>query len=517
MSNCQIYNVGIYARLSREDERNSKRKYQDTSESIQNQLNYLMRYVVEKGWNLIDQYTDDGYTGTNFNRPDFEALIKDIEADKVNCVITKDLSRLGRDHIDLGKYLEIYFPEKDIRYIALNDGMDSEDERSYDMLHFRLAFNETYSKDISKKVRTALQTKVQNGEFIGSVSPYGYKKDEKNKNQLIIDEETAEVVRRIYSMYIEGSSKRGIANQLSAEKIPTPSQVKNLAMTQKRQFKGIWNETAISNILTNPTYIGNLAQNKTRKVSYKSEKRKKFEKKDWIIIEGTHERIISSEDFATVQHLIAQKGYRKFPNKPAHLLSGIAKCGDCGDSMTFTQTNTPRVYLACQTWRRRTKLNLCTSHNIRESVVEEEVINALRQFAKLSLDKNKIADSVNYCDNDLSKLEREIDKLNGKLGDISKIISALFKDKVRGIIAEEDFIEMSREYQTERETITKSIKRAQSQLDKISNQHNSEYVREILDKFLTFDTIDRQTLALLVNKVEIFDDKSIKIHFNFKP
>ena len=354
-----MYNAGIYLRLSQEDERAGQ------SESISNQRDFVTGYVSERGWNIAGVYIDDGYSGLNFNRPGFLRLLSDIESGRVNLVITKDLSRLGRDYIDTGFYLERYFPGNNIRYIAINDGIDTNNaDNGDDMSPFRAVINDMYARDISKKVRTALRTKKMKGDFIGSSAPYGYQKDPDNKGRLIIKEETADIVRRIFAMFIADDTKRGIAGKLTSLGIVPPSQDK----TKK------WNEVTVSRILTNPTYKGDLTQNRAKKVNYKLDKKVNLPRNDWIIVEGTHQPIISKEDFDTVQQIIEKRSYA---GKTVHLLSGLVKCGDCGASMTFARGN-----MICSAWKRN---GFCSAHTIREDYVENQVISKLQASSRQAI------------------------------------------------------------------------------------------------------------------------------------
>ena len=321
--------------------------------------------------------------------------------------MTKDLSRLGRDYIEVGKYIDKYFPSHGIRYIAVNDGIDTESASSTnDMTPFRAVFNDMYAKDISKKVRTALTTKKLGGKFIGSQPPYGYKKDPNDKNHLIIDEETAVYVRQIYKDFLAGDTILGIAHKLSINKVSTPSQQKNLTATQKN-FKGIWNDAIIRRILTNPTYAGNLAQNMTRKVSYKVDKKVRLPQNEWIIIKNTHEPIISQKDFDAAAEILSKRSYhkKKRAGKP-HLLSGLVFCKDCGGSMSFVRGSETRTYLVCSRWRKNAKLGICTSHSIRESYVEDIIKEKLKELAS-AINTSEIlteADAFLDRENDNAKL-----------------------------------------------------------------------------------------------------------------
>lgn len=509
MSNYKIFNTAIYCRLSRDDGNDKQ------SESIQNQKSFLIGYVIKHGFNLVDIYIDDGFSGTSFDRPDFKRLLFDIENGKINCVITKDLSRLGRDYIMTGHYLERYFPQHSVRYIAINDGIDTfEETTNNDMTPFKAVFNDMYAKDISKKVRTALNTKKENGIFIGSVPPYGYKKDPLNKGHLIIDEETAIVVKRIFSMFLSGMSKLGIANQLSLEHIPTPSENKNLTATQKIN-KGVWNEVIIKRILTNPTYIGNLTQNRARKINYKINKKKILPAEEWIIIENTHEPIITKEEFNMVQTILKNKPY--YPKKGSpHLLSGLIECGDCHNKMTFSKDDT-RVYTVCSAWKKHGKLKICTPHRIREDKLEKEVINQLKLYCQKYLDKQSIINAGIETVKEDTNLQDDISVLQKRLNEISDIITNLYVDKTKGIINENDFMSISQKFNQEREIISGQINRLNNQLAELKeHKDNSNNIKALIDEFSTFESIDRNTLALLIDKIVIYEGQRIKIYFNFK-
>ena len=507
MNNYTIYNVGIYVRLSRDDGTDKE------SESIQNQKAFLMQYVIKSGFNLVDVYIDDGWSGTNFERPEFQRLLKDIENGKINCVVTKDLSRLGRDYIMTGHYLERYFPLHNIRYIAVNDGIDTfEDNTNNDMTPFKAVFNDMYAKDISKKIRTALITKKENGIYAGSLPPYGYKIDPNQKGHLIIDCNTASVVERIFYLFLNGKTKLGIANLLSFEKIPTPSQEKNINLNQR--FKGVWNEVMIGQILTNPIYAGHLAQGKYKKINYKLKTKITLPKEDWIIIPNTHEPIISQEVFDMVQRIINTKSYSKKEAKP-HLLSGFLRCGDCKGPMTYT-TNAGIVYIVCRTWRSHAKLKLCTSHSIREDFVNNKVISILREQIKMHVIKDKVVNKA-MKDVDNNHVEKQLETYSNRIDEINNIISNLYMDKVKGIVSETDFLNMSNQLNEERINLTNQITELKHEKEQMEESDgNKKYIENQLEKLLQLEEPERNIILQLVNKVEIYNDKKVKVYFNFK-
>ena len=513
----KTYNTGIYLRLSREDETTGQ------SQSIINQKDYLTTYAIENGFNIIDYYTDDGYSGTNFDRPDFQRMIEDIEQGKINAVITKDLSRLGRDYIGTGHYIEKYFPSKKVRYIAVNDSIDTYVEDSTDMTPFKAVINDMYAKDISKKVRTAKTTQKLKGEFIGSIAPYGYRKDETNKNKLVIDEETACNVRRIYKMFTDNTSLIGIAKEFSHEKIPTPSALKNLPTTQKGVYKGLWNTGIIKRILTNPTYTGNLTQNRSRKVNYKVDKQYNIPKEEWIIIEKTHEPIVSEEEFNTVQNLLSKRNYISTyrGTQKVSVLSGLILCGDCKKPMTFSvvsERNTNR-YVVCSTRKRYDKLNICSPKSIREDYLYNTVIEKIRETAQKHIDKKSVlknTDVKNQYTEYAETLSKEKSEIANQLEEIKTIIANLYKDKVKDIISEQDFINISKEFNTQRDRLTERLNQIEGEETQTEeNKSNMTYIEKCLDEFLQFENIDRITLVTLVSKIEVYQDKKVVVTFNF--
>ena len=324
------HRAGLYLRLSKEDEA------QGQSGSISNQRAILERYAQDQGWEVAGCYIDDGYSGLHFDRPGFQRLLSDIEAGLVNLVLTKDLSRLGRDYIDTGYYLERYFPSRQVRYIALADGIDTfaSSSAQNDMGPFKSVMNDLYAKDISQKVRAVMDTKREAGQFIGAFAPYGYQKDPENKNRLFVDGPAAEVVRRIFEEYLAGQSMAGIARRLNQEGVLPPSrykaEIQRLPYHNANAVQGVWRAETIRTILGNPTYAGDLAQGKNEKWSYKLKASHKVPRQEWTVVPDTHEAIIDKEAFQIVQQLLERRSGHCKTKAHSHLLSGLVFCGDCG-------------------------------------------------------------------------------------------------------------------------------------------------------------------------------------------
>lgn len=374
-----IWKVGIYVRLSREDEKDEK--YSGTSESIENQINFLKPIVNRMNWILVDIYKDDGYTGTNFNRPDFQRLIGDIEQGKINLVITKDLSRLGRDYIEVGRYLEKYFPENQVRYIAVNDNIDTFDynNTNNDMTPFRAVFNDMYAKDISKKVRTSIITKATIGECIKAFQPYGYKKDANNKNNILIDENVADNVRKIFELYKSGYSKTQIARYLNSKNIITPLKYKMETTNYFNPNKSAtykWNSAIINKILRDPIYVGDLVQLKNRKINYKIKKMQKVPKDMQIIIQNNHQPIIDRKIFETVQEMLdKQTNEWNYSNKTKHLLTGLVFC-KCGSRITYNKNHGKYFRCVCSSYKKYGN-KFCFNIHLREDELLKQVAKSL--------------------------------------------------------------------------------------------------------------------------------------------
>ncbi len=506
MNTLDINLSALYLRISRDDGNVAE------SESIANQKEFLIEYANHNSLNIVEILVDDGYSGTNFDRPGFKRLIELIESKKINTVITKDLSRLGRDYIQTGYYLEQYFPRHNIRYIAVNDSIDTIKPNSgNDMTPFRAVFNDMYAKDISKKVRTALNTKKSQGKFIGSHAPYGYKKDTNDKNHLVIDDEAAIYVRQIFKDFISGESIIGIAHKLTLNKVPTPSEYKKLAATQKT-FKGVWSDTMIKSILSNPTYVGNLTQNRTQKISYKVNKKMRLPENEWITVEGTHEAIISNEDFETAAELLSKRSYhKKIRAGEPHLLSGLVFCKDCGGGMSFVKESPTRTYMVCSRWRKNAKLGICSSHSIRESYVEDKIREKLKELASAINASEILAEADAFFDrkNNSEKLTGTLEK---KIEDCKSTALSLYKDKVSGLITESEYMEMSESLREERVVYESRLKEHYDEQNKCIETKN---MAEVLNHIISFDDLDRNTLLMLVDKVYIGKNKEVEVIFKF--
>lgn len=511
------YDVGIYCRLSNDDGELKE------SNSIANQRSILTKYVIHRGWNIYDIYIDDGYTGTNFNRPAFKRLIRDIEDNKISLVITKDMSRLGRDYIGVGHYIERYFPENNVRYIAINDNLDTEgSSNEKDITPFKAIINDMYSKDISRKIRSVFDDKRSNGKFIGSFAPYGYKKDPYDSSKLIIDPEAAPIVSRIFNMYIEGYGYTAIARKLNEERISPPSVYK---MKKNKNYRNIkikvskWSHSSVRSILTNITYTGDLAQGKTKKVNYKSSKIKRLKRDQWIIVEKTHEAIISKGEFDMVQKEINRKktNYGGAKRK-RNLFSGFVFCGDCGHHMTYHKTPQNYYYLICSKYKKYGKEE-CTRHSIKEEKLKAMILDDFNKIINKHANIKELLKSANEAIKSKDSKEKiykeEIKLIEKRLEEIKSISKTLYEDRVKAIVDKEQYLILYNEFNRERDNILGRKKQILKELNNRKKDSNKE-AEELVDKILNLDKLNRPILIEIIDKIEIFQDQHIMIHYRMK-
>ena len=447
-------------------------------------------------------------------------MIADIENKKINMVITKDLSRLGRDYIETGNYLEKYFPLNKVRFIAINDGYDSlEDGYANEFAPFKSVFNDMYAKDISKKVRTALKTKQIKGEYIGTTAPFGYVKDENIKGKLVPDPISAEYVKKIFNLYLSDAPLLSIANTLTQQGIPTPSQYRKINNTQK-YLKGVWNEKSVRFILKNEVYIGHTVQNKKKKINYKLDKQINISQRQWIKVDNTHEPIIAKEDFFMAQSMLEKKSY--IPKKgQKHLLTGFIFCGNCNAPYTFMPMHQKgKFYVCCSTAKRYKKeLGLCKMQLIPEEIIEDYICHHLKKMATQYVDKEKVAKNANRIEiSTMLETKKMMQKsINEKIENIKQISFNLYKDKVKGIVNENQFLELSNNLNTERAKYIEELEIIDCEIISLqSKKDNTNELKKVIGKVFEFNEIDRTTLALLVEKIIINLDKSIEIYFKFK-
>ena len=509
------YHAALYIRLSKEDEN------EGPSESVTNQKSLLDEFVKNNRLSVYDVYIDDGYSGTNFDRPDFQRMIGDIEAGKVNMVITKDLSRLGRDYIMTGHYMERYFPEKRVRYISLLDGIDTGVESTAnDITPFRAIMNDMYAKDISRKIKSVKRDKQRKGQFIGGKPVYGYKMHPTEKNKIVVDEEAAVVVRRIFAMALDGISCRKIAAKLNEEGVPTPAAYAGLTVPNPGPYTGLWSSERISEMLQNETYIGNMVQGRTIKISYKSRKYLKQDREKWVVVEGTHEPLVDNETFQKVRMLVNSRRHTRSRTYD-FLLKGLIFCHECGYPLAVLNRKNAAgedvLYFVCRTYQRFTKAGVCTCHSIKEKTVTDAIIAKVREVCEACLNPRELlpmtqeaveqAQKENAPENEMQAIQNKIDSLTANL-------DKMYMDRLSGLLAETDFERIYQRVKMERAVLEDKLKALEAQ--KECPVSTEDRARALVQKFMDSAFTSRELLVSLIQRVELTEEKQIIIKFRFR-
>lgn len=518
MKYLDLFNVAVYIRLSRED------GDKEESDSVGNQRRLLTDYVSNND-NLIlhDVYIDDGFTGTNFNRPDFQRMIADIEAEKVNCVVVKDLSRFGRDYIDTGRYLERVFPELGVRFISVTDGIDSM-KQAYDMLlPIKNIFNEQYARDISNKIQATVKSKQKAGDFIGSFTSYGYKKSPVNKNKLIIDEYAADVVRKIFSLYIQGYGKQRIAKVLNAEGILCPAEYKkamglNYNNPNRLDSTTYWSYSTINSILHREMYVGNMVQG--TKHQRMRGKQKKIDKENWIIVENTHEPIINKETWEKAQSLLHKRTRELDLETNKNIFAGFVKCADCGRAMVknmWRRADGSKTYsMYCGTYKRNGK-EYCTPHTLPVKVLEEIVLSDLKALVQHVDNLKELVKSQQFA---ASKVKRatdtELSKVRAELERVKKLKQSVYEDYREGLISKEEFLSYREDYLKKEELYSKQIEALEKKKkeDIIEDVFETPWLKKLLE-MKDIEALDRDIVVEMISEIQVYEKRKIKITYNF--
>lgn len=511
-----IYRAAIYIRLSEADEGKS---YESESESIINQRNLLMNYVKDKEFIFAGEYVDDGYSGTNFERPGFSKMIEDIKNNLINLVIVKDLSRLGRDHVMTGYYIEKYFPENNIRFISLQEGYDSAlNQASNDSSTFIIACNDYYSKQNSVKIRNVLNNKRKQGKFIGSAPSYGYMKDPNEKGHLIPDPEYAPVVKKIFEMAANGVGLSDITSYLNDNNIKTPSSLKRKNPNSKMKYNENWTISSVKKILKNRMYTGDMVQSTQIKVSYKSKKKKTLPKSNWDIVPDMHEALVDKLTFERIQGNVKRTN-KSISKRDKRLFENLLFCKECGNALTITYRKNHNYWtINCNKYARDPRRRLCEPHFMPYDKLEEALLETVRTTCKDYIDKidskalsKNVIDKNNKKENNTEKIKY----LENKIKEYISKIDMLYEDKFRGNISDVTYKRLSEE--TER-----LLNKAQLDLEKYRNvkkeniktKELEEYenkIRELID----INKPTRELLQTLIEKIEIDKDKNIEIFYRF--
>lgn len=503
MKKHEQYNVGIYCRLSKDDISSGD------SSSITSQKTMLGKYVRDNGWTVFDYYVDDGYSGTNFSRPDFQRMIDDVEAGKINMVAVKDLSRLGRNYIMTGQYTEIYFPDRGVRFIALNDGIDTKNADN-DIAPFKNILNEMYSKDISKKVRSAVRTKKQNGEFLSNRAPYGYQKDPENRNRLIIEDSGAAIVRRMFDLCASGHGTPYIAKVLNQEGAPSPRNhheklCPGYYKTPQRRYD--WTPETIHNILRSRIYKGDMVQGIYDCARFKRIPSKRKPVEEWIITPNTHQPIVNDELWHYVQKCLDTRK-RVVGSGEMQLFAGFIRCADCGYALAYTR-RWGTEYYSCGLYRRK-GLTHCTQHYINKQVLAEVVLDDIRRYAKMALDDADVlaqklaAANDNKEEQQLFSLSAELKTSEARFSELDRIMEEVYEDKVAGNLNDTRFLKLSDKYESEQKSLEKKIEEIKAEIERLSaNRQDASAWLELIKNYADIQELDRIVLGELVEKITV--------------
>ena len=534
----KIKYTALYERLSRDDE------MQGESNSIVNQKRYLEEYAQAQGFKNIRHFTDDGYSGTNFKRPGFQKMIAAIEAGEIDVVCVKDLSRFGRDYLKVGFYTEIMFPEKGVRFIAINNSVDSANPTENDFTPFLNIMNEWYAKDTSNKIRAIFRSRMQDGKRCSGAIPYGYRRDPEDKNHLLIDEEAAKVVRRIYQMVIDGMGSQAIANQLTADNVLIPSAY--LEQSEHGESRNHsyhdpcrWNCTAVSYILDKQEYMGHTVLGKTICENFKTKKRRKARPDKLIIFENTHEPIIDAETWHLVQKL-RRRTRRKLANGSySHRLSGLVYCADCGKRLSYSSPQSQhrpdgKTYDADSSFRCPTYKSMygeCTMHYIKSSTLDKLVDEAVRKIARYVLrneqaflEQVRVLTSADQKHTQ-SEDKKELVNIKKRIAELDNYIKRLYEGNASGKIPDRQFEKLMAQYDSEQQELEERVKEIEVSIHEIQqeSENGQQFVR-LVQKYRDLTEIDQTALNEFIDKVVVHEatggrtaDRSqqIDIYFNF--
>lgn len=533
MAKQTIYNAGIYVRLSQEDMRAGE------SLSIEHQKLILTKYVREQGWNLVDTYVDDGFSGTDFNRPSVQRLLSDAQTGRINLIICKDLSRFGRNYIEVGQYIDYIFPLHNIRFIALNGNVDTanRDSNAMEMMPVINLFNEWHASSTSKKIKAVNLANAKAGKYTCANAAYGYTKADDEKHTPIIDPEAAEVVRRIFKLRSQGMSPRAIGDQLNAENIPIPSDYRcqKKGIVNTKYTRHLWTQVQIRQILDNPIYLGKLAMMRVTSVSYKNHKKVRKDPSEWVVTEDTHEAIISQELWDKVREAEKAVSHGKRDGKGVtQPLSGMLFCPDCGYKMkaagrkrTLKSGELIReCYYNCSSYVLHGK-ELCSTHYISQKQIEAVIIADIRSMAELVVKDEQTARAAF-----LSKKEQQtsrqskadIKKLNDskhRLAELENLMQSVYEDKVMGKIPEHICVSFLEKYEAEQQELRAVIADLEERLsaEKQDREDVEEFIRR-LKKYVDVQTLTRELGLELIEYVTVGaytpnEPREINIYYKF--
>ena len=524
MQNTQnkIWNATLYLRLSRDD------GDKEESNSITGQRELLRDYISQRPeFREYAVRVDDGFSGSTFERPSFQAMIEDVKAGRTDCIIVKDLSRFGRNYLDAGEYIEKIFPFLGVRFIAVNDNYDSlGDKKASDdlIIPFKNLINEAYCRDISVKIRSQLEIKRKNGQFLGSFAAFGYMKDERNKNKLVVDQYAADIVRDIFKWKLEGVSPQDIADALNKLGVLSPMEYKrSLGMKYTTSFKtntqATWSAATVIRILKNPIYTGVLVQGKETTPSYKVHKRVTKAESEWTVIEDSHEPIVSKIDFDSVQKVLKCDTRRSPDGKAVQLFSGMVFCGDCGASMvrkTVPAGGKKYVYYVCSAHKQNKS---CSPHRMRDTALEEIVLDSLKQHIREVVDMSEllaITDTAPLRTAQAQKVQRQLDKKREEYEKLQKLLMSLYENLADGIIDREEYSRLKASFASRADEAEKQMDALRERLTEIQNNGTENAWMSEFTKRQGLTALDRAVVVALIDKIFIHSNDMVEIIYRWQ-
>lgn len=520
----RLWKPALYVRLSRED------GDREESDSIANQRDMLAEFAAAQDDLAAPAfYTDDGYTGTDFDRPGFRRMMDDLRAGTVNCVIVKDLSRFGRNYVGVGEYLEQVFPLLDVRFISVNDRVDSFlDPRSVNNLvvPFKNIINDEYCRDISNKVRASLDLKRRQGKFIGSFASYGYRKDPADHSRLLVDGQAAAVVRDIFDWFVGGMSVLGIAKRLNEMGVPNPSVYKrrqgmNYRHPASDKLDGLWPDSSVRRILRNRLYTGTMVQGKNRIKSYKLHVSEAVPEADWIEVAATHEAIIPAELFERAQALFTRDTRTAPAQKEVYLFSGFLRCADCGRAMhrkTISQPYGDYHYYICSTFKKQHS-GACTKHTIRSDRLEQAVLEALRHQIALAVEMDELVAEINRSSTRGHNAKRLLDEraqLEAEREHVEQMKLSLYPDWKAGDISREEYHQLKTQFEQRQAGLDGRIAAVQARIDEVQN--GVDETNSFLTQFVQYRSLQkltREAVVELIDMIYVHEGGGITIQFKF--
>jgi site-specific DNA recombinase len=518
----KIWNATLYLRLSRDD------GDKEESNSITGQRELLRDYISQRPeFREYAVRVDDGFSGSTFERPSFQAMIEDVKAGRTDCIIVKDLSRFGRNYLDAGEYIEKIFPFLGVRFIAVNDNYDSlGDKKASDdlIIPFKNLINEAYCRDISVKIRSQLEIKRKNGQFLGSFAAFGYMKDEQNKNKLVVDQYAADIVRDIFKWKLEGVSPQDIADALNKLGVLSPMEYKrSLGMKYTTSFKtntqATWSAATVIRILKNPIYTGVLVQGKETTPSYKVHKRVTKAESEWTVIEDSHEPIVSKIDFDSVQKVLKCDTRRSPDGKAVQLFSGMVFCGDCGASMvrkTVPAGGKKYVYYVCSAHKQNKS---CSPHRMRDTALEEIVLDSLKQHIREVVDMSEllaITDTAPLRTAQAQKVQRQLDKKREEYEKLQKLLMSLYENLADGIIDREEYSRLKASFASRADEAEKQMDALRERLTEIQNNGTENAWMSEFTKRQGLTALDRAVVVALIDKIFIHSNDMVEIIYRWQ-